>query len=130
MVLVAGCTVVDLISEVQAVVGAGVVFFDVDCLVVGCDLVALLVGAGVVVSAVVVWLSSGVVVEVVGRAAVLVVVLIVVVTGGGSGPADPLLGGTGRGFGICWGHALPTHQTPPRAPHLNTSSQAPCHSSE
>lgn len=66
VVLVAGCTVVVLVSVVRAVVGAGVVFFDVDCLVVVCDVVALLVGAGVVVSAVVVWLGSVVVVEVVG----------------------------------------------------------------
>lgn len=66
VVLVAGCTVVVLVSVIRPVVGAGVVFFDVDCLVVVCDLIALLVGAGVVLSAVVVWLSSGVVVEVVG----------------------------------------------------------------
>lgn len=120
-----------LVSVVRTVVGAGVVFFDVDCLVVVCDAVALLVGAEVVVNAVVVWLGNGVVVEVVGRAAVvLVVVLVVVVTGGGSGTADPLLGGTGRGFGMCWGCILPTFQAPPRAPHITTRSQAPCHSSE
>lgn len=132
VVLVTGCTVVVLVSAVRAVVGAEVVdCLVVDSLVVVCDVVALLVGAGVVLSAVVVWLGGGVVVGVVSRAAVvLVVVLTVVVTGGRSGTADSLLGGTGRRFGICWDHTLPALQAPPREPHMTSSSQAPCHSSD
>lgn len=114
VLVVADRAVVVLVGVARAVVGAGVVLADVDWMVVDV-VVALLVGAGVVVSAVVVLLGVGLmveVVEVVGRAAaMLVVVLVVVVTGGGSGRADPLLAGTGRGTrtGVwIWGCALPT----------------------
>lgn len=74
LAVVAGRTVVLLVGVVRAVVGAGVVLVDVDWMVlVDVDrvvlagvVVDLLVGAGVVVSAVVVLLGVGLVVEVVG----------------------------------------------------------------
>lgn len=67
LVVVAGRTVVLLVGVVRAVVGTGVVLVDVNRVVlVDVDRVVLVVGAGVVVSAAVVLLGVGLVVEVVG----------------------------------------------------------------